>query len=365
LTIVACSNASADLVSEKPSSESQRKVVVSLYQAGEYKEYFLEFKSTIEGLERLGWIQFKPGLKSSDYPGSTLHGYWDWISDSIVSDHLIFKKNNFFSANWNDEERPIVVDHIYDQVASDGIDVIYGMGTASGIDLTRREEVIPTFILSSNNPVAAGIVKQEDYSGSENIHANVDVSRYREQFSAYFELTGFKSIGIPIVNSPLGLSYLNLDSIKGLEGEYDFVIIPCFMPDVSDLGEKEIGFYSCTQKLIDRGVDALYISQQSGLNEEVVRNMVKVSNQNGVMTFSQYGKEEAAWGVMMSMTRSDFSEIGDANARNLGYFLNGARLDEIPMEFKNNTVIYYNRKTAEKIGYRAPELFKDLLISVD
>ena len=65
---------------------------------------------------------------------------------------------------------------------------------------------------------------------------------------------------------------------------------------------------------MEKKVDALYLTQQGGVNEKTVKKVVQWSIKNKIKTFSQSGADDVKNGILMGTAPSRFKWAGNFEA---------------------------------------------------
>lgn len=108
------------------------------------------------------------------------------------------------------------------------------------------------------------------------------------------------------------------------------------------------------KELIDKKVEAIYITQQNGVNNETLPDLVKIANENHIPTFSQAGSAEVKAGLLLSLSQAGFKYVGNFEAQTIAQVLNGAKPNQLKQLFEEPPKVAINLKTAEIIGFDPP-----------
>ena len=338
--------------SMKPTLNDGQKWRVAYYEGGEYIDYQQIFTETIKGLMDLGWI------KVSDIPkqtGEQTKDLWNWLSRQAKSDYIEFVANAHYSANWDDDLRKKTVDQITDRLnKKKDIDLLIAMGTWAGKDFANDNHHTPTIVLSASDPLSAGIIKSVEDSGYDHLHATVDPFRFERQVRVFHEIIGFKKLGVAYENSVNGKSYAAIDVVEKVASERNFDIVPCYTKsDIADTDQAEKSVIGCFQKMA-KSCDAIYVTQQGGINRRSIPELVEIANEHHIPTFSQSGAEEVKYGFLVSLSQAGFRYVGEFHAQTIAQVLNGAKPNQLDQLFEEPPKIAINMKTAEVIGFNPP-----------
>lgn len=360
LVLFFCLNCINTLAADKavfnmgPTTNHGKKWRVAYYEGGPYIDYQQIFTETIRGLMRLGWIE------TTEIPpqkGEETNTLWQWLVTKAKSDYLEFVKDGYYSADWVNKTRVQTVDQLMRRLnESKDIDLLIAMGTMAGQDFANNKHHIPTVVLSSSDPIAAGIIKSVEDSGFEHVHATVDPKRHERQVRIFHEIIGFKKLGMIFENSVNGKAFSAIDLAEKVAKDRGFEIVKCFCLDesVDDQKAREESVIKCINHLIEKKVDAIYFTQQSGVNDVTIPELVKISNQNHIPTFSQQGSAEVKYGFLLSLSQAGFKYVGEFHAQTIAKILNGAKPNQLGQLFEEPPKIAINLKTAEVIGFDPP-----------
>jgi len=133
----------------------------------------------------------------------------------------------------------------------------------------------------------------------------------------------------------------------------DSVRCYCLDESVDDQKLREESVIKCTNELVKK-VDAIYFTQQSGVNDMTIPELVKISNQHHIPTFSQQGSTEVKYGFFLSLSQAGFKYVGEFHAETIAKILNGVKPNKLVQLFEEPPKIAINLKTAEAIGFDPP-----------
>ncbi|MGI9334281.1 MAG: ABC transporter substrate-binding protein [Gammaproteobacteria bacterium] len=336
-----------------PRLNDARKWRIAYYEGGPYVNYQDTLMATVRGLMKLGWIE------AADLPAppedETNAALWQWLAGKAGSDYLEFVTDAYYSANWDEGVREALSRRIIERLSTAAdIDVIIAMGTAAGRDLANDRHSVPTVVMSTTDPVAAGIVKSVEESGHAHVHAAIDPIRDERQVSIFHEATGFERLGVAYEDTVNGRSYAAMDVVERLSGSKHFEIVPCHTySDVSDVDIAEQSVVSCFEQLATK-VDAISTTEQGGVTRRTLPKLIEIANGRRIPTFSQTGASEVKVGVLMSLSRAAYRYVGEFHARTLAKIMNGAPPGRIGQVFQEPPKIAINLNTARAIGFTPP-----------
>jgi ABC-type uncharacterized transport system substrate-binding protein len=315
----------------------------------------------------LGWMERREIPYQRDKDTKAL---WAWLATKAKSEFLSFLPSGFYSANWDERKRKGVQRAILDRVRkAKDVHLIIAAGTWAGIDLANDEHATPTIIISTTDPVGAGIIKSTEDSGRDHVWARVDPHRYLRQLKVFHDIVGFRRLGMAYENSVYGRSYAVIDIVDKLAKERGFTVLRCFTKsDISDEIEAGDSVKKCFEQLVE-SADAIYVTQQRGVNRHTIQTLVQIANSRDVPTFSQFGSREVEAGFLLSMSRPSFKPVGVFLAATMVQILNGAKPRKLKQVFEEEPTIAINLKTAEQIGFyvyadvlaAATEVYRDIV----
>lgn len=341
--------------SSAPTTNKGKKWRIAYYEGGPYTDYQQVFTETVRGLMQLGWIEIAELPKQSGEENITL---WNWLATKAKSKYLEFPKDAYYSGNWVSKQRAESVARLMERltrIKDKDIDLLIAVGTQAGQDFANNKHTTPTLVLTASDPISAGIIKSVEDSGFEHVHATIDPKRYERQIRVFHEIINFNRLGMIYEDSINGRSFSAIDQVQRIADERNFEIVKCFSFDesIDDQKAREESIIKCFNDLVSK-VDAVYITQQSGVNSNTIPQMVKIANQHHIPTFSQAGSSEVKWGFLLSLSQAGFKYVGEFQAKVIAKVLNGAKPNQLPQLFEEPPKIAINLKTAEIIGFDPP-----------
>ncbi len=357
---------SADQVVEKfgtaPVLNDGQKWRIVFYEGGPHANYYHYLDATVRGLMKLGWIE-KSDLKDVQSRRQDTKRLWNWLANDAESDYLEFDEDGYYSANWDDDQRRENKSRLIKRLRSgDEINLVIAMGTWAGLDLANDEHSVPTIVMSTSDPVESGIIKSQDDSGYDHVHARVDPYRYERQLRIFYDIIKFKKLGIAFEDSIYGRSYSAIDTVEKVAADIGFEVVTCHTKsDISDTDIASESVIKCFEEL-SKEVDAIYVTIQGGVNTESIPRLVEIANKNSIPTFSQLGSKEVEQGFLFSISRPGFKPAGLFLSATIAQVLNGAHPRQLKQVFEETPSIAINLKTAEIVGLY---LYADILAAAD
>ena len=352
LILPGASFASEHLFKVEPTKNNGEKWRIGYYEGGAYINYQQQLTETVKGLMQLGWLETADLPKQS---GESTDTMWKWLSTEAKSDYIEFVADAHYTALWEKDLRSKVEDEIVLRLNNvKDIDLMIGMGTWAGKGLANYRHRTNTLVFSTSNPISSGIIKSVKDSGFDHVHVRVDPKRNERQLKVFHVMIGFHRLGVVYEDSLAGRSYAAIETIEALAKTLDFEIVRCHTKsDISDKKLAEEGVVKCFKKLAKKA-DAIYVTQQGGVNSRSVPLLVEIANKHKIPTFSQTGAVEVSYGILASLSRAGYKYVGRFHAETIAKVFNGAQPNQLNQLYEEPPKIALNLKTAEIIGFDPP-----------
>ncbi|OMH32746.1 ABC transporter substrate-binding protein [Motiliproteus sp. MSK22-1] len=333
---------------------------IAYYQGGAYVGYYDRLLATVSALMEMGWIE-KADLPPEGQDDA--RNLWLRLSTTIESEYLEFVENGYYSADWDLQGREELRNSIINRLNhTDDIDLVVAMGTWAGKDLANDEHKIPTVVVSSSDPIGAGIIPNVEDSGYDHLHVHNDPYRYERQVRLFYELIGFGTLGVAYEDTVVGRSYAAINAVNKVAAESGFKVEHCHtQSDIANQSIADQSVIECFKQLVKK-VDAIYVTAQGGVNSKTIPMLVKIANSARVPTFSQYGDEEVRQGYLLSLSPSGHQSLGEFHAQTIAKILSGISPGDIAQVYEGTKNIVINLETAEIIGLY---LYADMLAAAD
>ncbi len=361
---------SEELFAVDPVTNNGEKWRIGYYEGGAYINYQKQLTETVKGLMQLGWLVTAELPKQSGESTDTL---WKWLSTEARSEYIEFVADAHYSAFWEKTKRSKVEDEIVLRLNNEkDIDLMIGMGTWAGKGLANYRHRTNTLVFSTSNPISSGIIKSVEDSGFDHVHVRVDPKRNERQLLVFHEMIGFHKLGVVYEDSLAGRAYAAIDTIEALAKTHNFEIARCHTKsDISDKKAAEEGVINCFRELT-KSADAIYVTQQGGVNSRSIPVLVDIANQHKIPTFSQSGAEEVSYGILASLSRAGYKYVGRFHAETIAKVFNGAQPNQLRQLYEEPPKIALNLKTAEIIGFDPPivllgatdEFFEEIIVKL-
>lgn len=336
----------------RPITKHGAKWSIAYYETGQFTDYDKVFYAIVRHLIKINWIEKHPPLPAR----TTSKELWQWLSTEAKSNYLQFHPDNFYSSDWDDKIKPKFIDSLTKKLQVRGtIDFLWAAGTQSGRDFVNNKHSVPVFVFTASDPITAGLIKDENDHTISHAHVTTDPLRYKRQIYMFYMMTKFTKLGIIYEDIPNGRSYSGIKFVEEESKEAGFKVVKCHTIDetTSDQSERDASILACLNELTGK-VDALYVTQQSGMNEKTVPAVIEWAKKNKILTFSQSGVDEVKQGILMSVDPMDMRLIGEFEAENMARVLNGVPVNEITQLLIDPPFAAVNMKTAKAINYSVP-----------
>ena len=336
---------------DSPTLNKGKKWRIGYYEGGPYSEYTDTMRTLVKGLIQLGWIlDTNPPELYEQMPKP----YWDWLS-RCNSPYLSFSADDAYSADWDDSERSKIRALMMKKLESGELDLVLAMGTWAGQDLANDKHSVPTMVLSTSDPIGAGIIKSAENSGLDHVTARVDPTRYSRQIRMFHRIAGFKTLGLAYENTPDGRIYSAVDEVMQISRERGFKVITCQVIDTTaDTEKSNRSCIDCYQKLA-READAIYVTALACVDRQVPE-LAAIFKQYRKPSFSMIGSKYVQQGIMLSLSSdSGYAALGKYNAMKFGEILNGTKPGRLNQVLEDPLEVAVNLETARQIGFNIPK----------
>lgn len=344
-----------------PALSAGKVIRLAYLEAGPFPNYPPNLVAFVKGLAGLGWLE-NPSIPDFADP-SDARSVWNWLVNNAKSDKLSFVADGFYEEDWDKEKRKTVKEELVTRLnKKQDIDFVIAMGTWAGQDMADARIRTPVMVFSASDPLKAGIVKTNEYSGWPHLHARVDPTRYQRQVRLFHDIVGYRRLGVVYENTPEGRTYAAIADVEKVAAEIGFEVISCFsINQTPDLKLANSSVVECHEFLAPK-VDAVYITNQTGVNDANMPAMMKPLLKRRIPTFSQPGSRLVNLGALMSIAQAGFKYVGEFHASAAGKIFNGAKPGDLPQIFEDPPKISLNLETAKYIGYNPPV---EILVAAD
>lgn len=328
-----------------------KKWRIGYYEGGPYSDYTDTMRTLIKGLIELGWIK---NQTPPDYHEGMPKPYLDWLNHSN-SPYLSFRSEDAYSANWDDQQRSVIKKDLLRKLKLSTLDLVIAMGTWAGLDLANNEHTVPVLVLSTSDPIGAGIIKSAENSGYDHVTARVDPTRYIRQIRMFHRLVDFKTLGIAYEDSLIGRVYSAISDAQQVAKERGFKIISCEVLD--SIADADVSDQSCLEcyRQLSQKTDAVYVTALTCIDRKA-KEIADIFRNAQVPSFSMVGSKYIKAGLMLSISSdSGYTGLGKYNAEKFSKILNGTMPRALKQVFEDPLDIAVNMETVRKIAFDMPE----------
>lgn len=346
------------VVKNEGSSDKQRRqetpisrnctMVLGICQSIEDPESTNILYYTLKGLEQAGWID------DFDYPfvpyETTSQAMWDFACENVTSDVFILKKENHYDIAVEGSSP------IRKAVCAGDIDLLLTYGTKAGQIVFSEDHHVNTLNFGANDPVEAGFIESEDYSGASHLWAHTDNTRYYRQLKMFYDVAQFEKLGVIRYVDSFRRVFTPEEDIerlakeKGFEIEYLDVFGVDSIFDKDDLKEYYKKMMQAHEELAEE-VDAFYMVI-GGWSYDDLPELLAPFYERSIPVFSQFGSVEVEHGALMSVGKTDFDEIGDFASNVIVQVIAGIKPGDILQRHSEIQSIAYNVDVARQIEFQ-------------
>jgi ABC-type uncharacterized transport system substrate-binding protein len=358
-SIILLLSASFTFAENDPIANKGKKWRIGYYEGGPYEEYQDEFVSIIAGFVKLKWMaKLKhPHLKD---PEDTKE-LWMYLAKNTKSDYIEFVKEAYWSSDWDNIKRIKAKASAIQMLADKKLDMVIACGTWAGLDLVNNQHSVPTIVVSTSDPVRAGMIGSYYDSGFDHVFVKTNPEHFINQIILFHDLVQFKSLGFVYENTVDGRTYACYDDLLTVSKKRGFKVVPCVSQE-SDLSKKEI--YERVIKCVEGmsgTIDAFHIADHNGTTQSNLPNIIEILLKGKVATWSQIGEDHTKLGVLFSVSREEVDETmsrptkrGMWLAETCAKIFHGAKPRVLQQVYIDPLNLSFNTKTAEMIGYDPP-----------
>ncbi|MDR2456148.1 MAG: ABC transporter substrate-binding protein, partial [Deltaproteobacteria bacterium] len=254
-----------------PASPKSGPWRVIYVEAGPYRDYVMNLAGLAKGLAELGLIE---NGAVPEPEGQEAWPTWLWLSENAGGDSLVFEKEGFYSADWDEARYPDLKREILERLKSREADLVLAFGTAAGLMTATSEHDVPVMSITVTDPVAAGISQTPERSGLDHVHVQVEVDRVRRQLSMFHSVLGFSVLGVPYDATETGQSTMGVESIERTAKELGIRLVSCEasleLPSAEDSLKNLI---PCLERLSQES-QAIYLTVSNAMVESEMESIL-------------------------------------------------------------------------------------------
>lgn len=337
----------------QPLTNNGQKWRIGYYEGGGYFEYQNHMIGLIHGLVEHGWME-PVEIPMPDDPEDN-YSIWQFLAENAESQYIEFVADAFWSADWDSEKRPVVADTIITRLNEIGdIDLMLALGTWAGQDLANDRHSVPTVVISTSNALDSGIIASVEDSGFDHIHAQIDPNQYYRQARLFHSFVEFDRLGVIYENTSAGRTYSNLTELEAIAAERNFELVLCEVMDSNaDIEETLKKTSACLEEMAPN-IDTFWVASHRGLSTEFMPGILQPLFDNNVPTWSPSGDEQVQRGILLSVARQGFDDIGLWLTDVIAQIFHGTKPRDIGQVFEMPTEIVINMEVARRIGFEPP-----------
>ncbi len=334
------------------SSQAHAKLRIAYIESGNYIDNNLILQETVRWLADMDIIQ----NGSSNLPlSATNKELWQWLAKNAGGDKVEFVADAFFSANWNSTLLNKQIVSLRNRIAKNkDIDLIFTFGTSAGVTISKRITNVNIMNFTSDNPL---LQKVNSMPGviSKNVHTKSESSNVLQQLDLFKSIFDFKRLGICYEDSIEGRETIAYEQIVNAATLYNFQIVEEKISSLDDSIENNVqALRQCHAKLATKA-DAIYLTESIdialGNSKYNLPIILEPLVEHKIPSFSQRGAEDVAYGALLGLIPSDFSDIGYFEASVLRQIVDGKKPSEINEVFEGSYRLALNLAMAQKINW--------------
>ncbi|MEW6261045.1 MAG: ABC transporter substrate binding protein [Thermodesulfobacteriota bacterium] len=339
----------------EPKLNNGRKWRIGYYEGGPWRDYRESLRVTVQGLMDLGWIERQPLPAVSESDREPTRPMWEWLASTTRSRTIEFVAEAFWTSEWKDELREKNREDCIRRLQEGHVDLMFAMGTWAGKDLANNRHAVPTMVMSTTDPIRAGIILGAEDSGFDHVHARCDPGRYRRQIQLFQDIFGFRRIGAILnVGMAEGRTLAHLDDLEAVGIERGFEVIVCEITDDGSSMQESISQYrACVERLAPK-VGAFYLADHRGTEPDLLWETIQPLLRHKVPVWSARGAVLVEHGALMSVAKESFDFLAPFYARVVARIFHGEKPRNIPQVVREKIRLAVNLETAALIGYTIP-----------
>jgi outer membrane protein TolC/ABC-type uncharacterized transport system substrate-binding protein len=287
---------------------------------------------------RIGFIE------GGDYPWhSVLRELFREEFERMLPDTVeaVFVAEGYITANW---DRDLLNQQVQRLVARKSIDLAVAIGPWAAEALLDAGFKGGIVALHRLEPVTEGLVDSSLKPIASNLTVNIHQGRFEKDLSALFSLKPVKRLGVLVFGSPEQNERL-ADSLRTIAARANIELV-----NVSAYNAKGTFVFYKAYQLLDKKIDALYISSTWGLSAEITGEFLRMVAQDGISVFSSEGPFQVTRGAFAANSGSTGIAEPYFAAWKAVRIVAGEQPDELPTVMRPLTGLAINEATALKTG---------------
>ncbi len=262
---------------------------------------------------------------------------------------------------WNEEKVLIEIKNAGDQkdrleamakeMAKGSYDLLMPVGTAAAVALSRDVREVPIVFSSVFDPVSAGIVKSWESSGN-------NVTGSSTWVNMDFFLKVLNEIGpagkiAAIYDENDKRTVLQTEALKKAAARKGAAVMPVNLTQYGDIGR--------VVRTLRGKVDFIFLSNVV-VEGENLDDFLAAAREVGIPTATPL-LERLEKGVLVVVSANS-AKIGELAGKKAAQILEGAKPEELPVEFLDEDDIGINLKTARELGVAVPAALLEKAVKV-
>ncbi|MCX6090416.1 MAG: hypothetical protein NTX88_08655 [Candidatus Atribacteria bacterium] len=190
----------------------------------------------------------------------------------------------------------------------------------------------------------------------------MDPDRFRRQVEVFFDLFHFQKMGMVYEDSTVGRTYAAVTDVEAVAKERGFWVVRRLVDEPKSPDDRERYYQEVLKahRELALEVDAMFLTVAS-LDVTWLPELLAPFYEKKIPVFSQLGTEEVKNGALLSVSHSDFREMGRFGAETMVRVLRGTPPEDLEQVFVDTPHIALNFDVADQIGYKIP--FDILLVA--
>lgn len=284
------------------------------------------------------------------------------LAESGWDKRLEFPPDAHLSGDWGAGSQEKTARMAAELMKRTDLDLVIAMGTEAAIALLAANNgKTPIVGLDITDPIGSGLVRGEKSSGVANFTTSLIPDRWINMFRVFYEVIGFKRLGVLHQVSGVGRAYSNVEDAREVAREKGFVLLE------DDRLTDETSVSQCLEaikRLVSQGIDAFYVSGLRCFDWSVSdpRPLLQYLNKKKIATFARGGLPVVQLGALMGASTLGVKHLGTFHAGQIAAILNGERPSALSMDLRLELGMSLNLQTAKEIGLDFP---MEVLVSAD
>lgn len=347
-------------LSSLPALAVGRPMRTIIVVSGGYFRYQKIFAATIQGLAKLGIIQYGGVVVPEDT--RSLLPMWRWLIKNAGGNQLQFLIDGYYSYEWKEIVREEVRAEVLERLRTrQDVDLILTFGTNAGLDMVRNVTTVPVLHLASSDPVASGIVASAEDSGRDNVHAVVTGDFWRWQVLRFHYIFHFERLATIAPDTNIALiGASDIQQVAASLGIQYF--IATYHVDNNNQDAAYGAFRDALLEALDKQRADAVMLPWFPANDEQMQEILHILTKRGIPAFSQMGSEPVKRGILIGVGDDNLSGLGYFEARVIQKVLAGVKPRAISQRYEQSQGLVLNLRTAMEMGWNPP---LGLLVTVE